>query len=334
MSVNSNNEPKKKFKLSDPWLFGIVFFSVILMWSVGWWSIDHFIHPSGNIVTDYSARGQFGDKFGAINALFAGFAFAGIILTIFLQSREIKQSKRMLEEQLKDSNKQRFDSTFFQLVSLHNEITKNLYDVNSGGRESFNTFNTKIIYCDNDFIAYEALNKLDSEEIRILKSTKKISSEIERKLEIRDKSNLEKALEDGIVFCENYLDPNEAEQERKIKTAYTKAEEEHVDKYSNYFRNLYHTLLFIDKSDLISDLEKIKYSKIIRSQLSEPELVGLFYNSLTKITLPGRDNMELGHPKMGRLLCKYDILQNISPRSIIHPVHIRIFNKNNNVKEC
>ncbi|MCF8585040.1 hypothetical protein L2X83_12530, partial [Enterobacter asburiae] len=139
MSVTSNDKPKKKFKLSDPWLFGIVFFSVILMWSAGWLAIDHFIHPSNDIVADYSARGQFGDKFGAINALFAGFAFAGIILTIFLQSREIKQSKRMLEEQLKDSNKQRFDSTFFQLVSLHNEITKNLYDVNSEGRESFNT---------------------------------------------------------------------------------------------------------------------------------------------------------------------------------------------------
>jgi hypothetical protein len=35
------------------------------------------------------SRGQFGDMFGAVNALFSGFAFLGIIYTIYLQRNEL-----------------------------------------------------------------------------------------------------------------------------------------------------------------------------------------------------------------------------------------------------
>lgn len=34
------------------------------------------------------ARGQFGDMFGAVNALFSGLAFAGIVFTLFQQRRQ------------------------------------------------------------------------------------------------------------------------------------------------------------------------------------------------------------------------------------------------------
>jgi hypothetical protein len=35
-------------------------------------------------------RGQFGDVFGAVNAFFTGLAFAGVLLTLFLQRRELE----------------------------------------------------------------------------------------------------------------------------------------------------------------------------------------------------------------------------------------------------
>jgi hypothetical protein len=41
-------------------------------------------------------RGQAGDLFGAINALFSGLAFAGIITAIFLQQRELEYQWREL----------------------------------------------------------------------------------------------------------------------------------------------------------------------------------------------------------------------------------------------
>ncbi len=42
-------------------------------------------------------QGQFGDQFGAINALFSGLAFAVLIGTIILQGRELKAQRKELK---------------------------------------------------------------------------------------------------------------------------------------------------------------------------------------------------------------------------------------------
>jgi hypothetical protein len=39
-----------------------------------------------------SDRGQFGDLFGAVNAFFTGLAFAGVVVTLFLQRRELEET--------------------------------------------------------------------------------------------------------------------------------------------------------------------------------------------------------------------------------------------------
>jgi len=41
-------------------------------------------------------RGTFGDMFGAVNSLFSGFAFAGVIYAIFLQRKELQLQRREL----------------------------------------------------------------------------------------------------------------------------------------------------------------------------------------------------------------------------------------------
>lgn len=47
---------------------------------------------------DWNARGTFGDMFGAVNALFSGLAFAGIIYAIYLQTKELKLQRKELEQ--------------------------------------------------------------------------------------------------------------------------------------------------------------------------------------------------------------------------------------------
>ncbi|MDP3896776.1 MAG: putative phage abortive infection protein, partial [Mesorhizobium sp.] len=93
--------------------------------------------------------GQFGDQFGWINALFSGFAFAGIIVTILLQRTELalqrkelrltrdemSKSTAQLAEQSRAISKQNFESTFFQLVGLHNDIVKNVQKGKLVGRD-------------------------------------------------------------------------------------------------------------------------------------------------------------------------------------------------------
>ena len=58
-------------------------FLVILIWIISTIIILYSLE-------DWSDRGTFGDLFGAVNALFSGLAFAGLIYTIFLQKQDLK----------------------------------------------------------------------------------------------------------------------------------------------------------------------------------------------------------------------------------------------------
>ncbi len=46
---------------------------------------------------NWSDRGTFGDLFGAVNALFSGLAFAGLIYTIYLQKQDLIIQRREIE---------------------------------------------------------------------------------------------------------------------------------------------------------------------------------------------------------------------------------------------
>lgn len=73
-------------------IFSII---VIFLYTVSWYLIDI-------IIIDVNERGQFGDKFGAVNALFSGLAFAGLIFTIILQKKELALQR----EELTDTRKE------------------------------------------------------------------------------------------------------------------------------------------------------------------------------------------------------------------------------------
>lgn len=47
--------------------------------------------------SNWETRGQFGDMFGAVNTIFSGLAFAGLIYAITLQSEELELQRRELE---------------------------------------------------------------------------------------------------------------------------------------------------------------------------------------------------------------------------------------------
>jgi hypothetical protein len=57
----------------------------------------------------WAERGQFGDLFGSVNALFSGLAFAGVIYAIFLQRKELSFQRNELElqrEEMRESRKE------------------------------------------------------------------------------------------------------------------------------------------------------------------------------------------------------------------------------------
>ncbi len=96
--------------------------------------------------SDIEAVPQFGDRFEAVNALFAGLAFAGVIFTIILQWRELGLQRQELKDtrteitgQKETLQKQNFESSFFQLLGMHSEIVNSMEmpKENLSGRECF-----------------------------------------------------------------------------------------------------------------------------------------------------------------------------------------------------
>ncbi len=132
----------------------LIFVSVIILWSATW-------YVSTISIEKWQDRGTFGDMFGSINALFSGLAFAGVIIALYMQKKELslqrteleqtrgelKGQKEQLELQNQNLTKQNFENTYFHLINLHHEYISKVYvpgfGVNNQGRNSFVQFINK-----------------------------------------------------------------------------------------------------------------------------------------------------------------------------------------------
>jgi hypothetical protein len=114
---------------------------------------------SGLLLHGDEDRGTFGDMFGAVNALFSGLAFAALIFTVWMQRVELSLQRQELEltreelrgqkEEMKLQNQtfalQRFENTFFALLTVHAQIVEAI-DLKGGsgsvtkGRDCFKVF--------------------------------------------------------------------------------------------------------------------------------------------------------------------------------------------------
>ncbi len=122
---------------------------IIILWGGSYFVLDR-------VFPDLQTSGLFGDAFGAIHALFSALTLAGVILAIFYQSRELELQRADLKftrEEIRDQKvqfegqkiqfehqklqfelqnetliQQRFENTFFHLLTLHHELVGSIFD--------------------------------------------------------------------------------------------------------------------------------------------------------------------------------------------------------------
>jgi len=218
------------------------FVLVIVMSIIAIWLLSLFL------LNDLPERGSFGDMFGAVNALFSGLAFAGVIIAILLQKNELSLQRKELELtrgelkgqrsemalQNKTLLKQSFENTFFQLLGLQQEIINSI-DLRAGGGRVTNGRDCIKVFYQRLGQKYKAL--------------------------------------------QNTNDNNELEL---IKQAYLEFYGENQSEIGHYFRSLYHIIKLIDQSDVDN---KRLYTNLVRAQLSSYELTLLFYNCISDLGL-------------------------------------------------
>ena len=296
MSNSSDNSKKVRW---SPWL--LLFPGVIILWGL-FWALSSWMYP------EIECRGQFGDSFGAVNALFAGLAFAGVIYAIILQKKElglqrdelglqrkeledtraeIRGQKEQLRAQNQTLQNQNFENFFFQLLGLHNEIVnsmaihgrlfsspkRSLESKNYSGRECFGLMLQKL----------EDIYQIAEEE-----------------------------------FSAAMRSDEDAAREfmyRWLNDKYEKFFPELQPYLGHYFRHLYNIVEFVDKS-ASEVVEKKFYTDLIRAQLSSTELGLLFYHGLSDRGAEFRDLVE-----------KYALFENIPSEVLIREEHKGLYDQ-------
>ncbi|WP_081669237.1 putative phage abortive infection protein [Photobacterium halotolerans] len=214
-------------------------------------SITWFFYPSwmGYVFTPKDSvlqgnLGTLGDSFGALNTLFSGLAFAGIIVSIYLQSKELKETREEIKAQgdqfklqTQALDKQNFENTFFKLLSLYNEC---LQSIKVKSLEGYNR--ESVLFESREAIQHIYLNKF---------------------------------IGDDYIF--EFSDGKEYHGSASVEKF------ENLMKYmsgtvGHYFRTIYQILKFVDESNVVN---KKFYTNLLRAQLSNYELALIFYNCLS-----------------------------------------------------
>jgi len=126
--ANNNKETKSNYKTIA------ICVSIITIFI---WALSFLLFTTS---WDNDERGTFGDMFGAVNALFSGLAFAGLIVTLIMQHEELGLQREELAQtndelaaqreefaaQTKTMKIQRFENTLFNMLSLQQGIINSL----------------------------------------------------------------------------------------------------------------------------------------------------------------------------------------------------------------
>ena len=242
-----------------------------------------------------NTRGTFGDQFGAVNALFSGLAFTGLIYTIILQRKdleiqrhdlklqreEIALNRKEMEEQTAEFEKQnetlkiqRFENTFFNMLSQFQEVVNNLnvryrkyrVDHESFGREVFS--------------------------------------------ESFEKAPIIVDLPYGKSQTTHYDGMRDTIKNNGLE-GYEKADTPAI--FDHYFRLLYRILKFVRDTPLITEFDdEYEYTSMLRAILSRYELVWLYYNGLS----------EYGCEKLKPLIERYAMLKNLREDLLVEDIDV------------
>lgn len=105
----------------------LTFSFLIILILIVWTFFAFFTYNQWSKETNASF-GTLGDSFGILNSLFSGLAFAGLVYTIYLQKKELKETRDVFIEQSKIYQQQRFDDSFYKqleiVISIKNELLK------------------------------------------------------------------------------------------------------------------------------------------------------------------------------------------------------------------
>lgn len=273
---NSNNDDKWLCQLM--WAIGFVLFVMML---------SAFVVIK--LIGDWEQRGQFGDLFGVVNALFSGLAFAGLIITIRQQHLDLKYQREAIEQtnqemqnqtiefdkQNKTMRIERFENTFFKMLEVQQSIVNDLYAGDSHSQ-----------WVDEN----SADGVYSKKEIPIQDEYR--GRNLFYYVFIMCNHAIENSFLDGTTMVSGLSNVIKRRGKERFDDYMT------TTMFDHYFRHLYTILRFISENEWLGADKQYKYATFVRATLSRYELIMLYYNGFF-------------HPKMKKMMERYCLLNNI-----------------------
>ena len=286
MKKNKSFKEKINNFLKEWWVIGLIaFIAMLTIFIFGYFYFSK--HSLSWLSGEVEELGQMGDFFGGtLNPILAFLSFCLLLITIKLQSKELKnstkelaKSSKALKKQSKSLKIQNFENTFFNMINLHNQIVDN---------SSLMTRKSHFDYRDASILSTIPRNMHENKKYVYAILGKKVPIEEDKDYHGR------KAISKLFDILDLYISLNKGSL--TINKFYDNFYEEYNEIVGHYFRNIYQILKFIDSKEL---KDKKFYSNILRAQLSSKELALLLINSLS----------DYGKNKLFPLLVKYEFME-------------------------
>ena len=307
---------------------------VIVMWASTFLLL---LLPEGN-------QGTYGDMFGAVNALFSGLAFAGLIITLILQRKE-------LSLQREDIFVERNEAKFYKMLDIYSGMTRGLEVHGVKGKAAFAELVGEFSYTYN--LINQIFRTVLCEQPYLLKANNNLKNIILELKSDRDKRDafltdlaynlffygshymvvdfdhpertaLGEAIKD-IAFKENrkgenntfadYVKDGVYEVKLPNKGLCSKLFEGHSDFLGHYFRHLFQMVKYVASlnDELFDENTKAGYVKMLRSQMSDYEQILLYYNSLTEQGAAWNKSHGERFPEDASYIVRFRMIKNIPP---------------------
>jgi len=258
MSASNKSKDKQTIPIGRIILYSLI--GVIVLWALSFFLFY--------VIPDSGERGQFGDMFGAVNALFSGLAFAGLIITLILQRQELglqreelEQTREELRNQRAEFEKenetlmyQRFENLFYNMLNLQQKIVEGL----KYGYTEFE--DTRIPWAEGGIIKdkHEVRREVVGRDVfGFLFNAVPFTAEI--KTEICACCGYREYLKyAGLSGYDNTTIPTY---------------------FDHYFRHLFQILELVDDQGFNTD-DSYKYVSLLRSTISRYEMIWIYYHAL------------------------------------------------------
>lgn len=230
------------------WVIAVATIVLMVVWSL-WAAQDWVLSQLFNDVPKMDGRGQWGDTFGALNALFSAFAFIAVLFTLMQQRNDLARQQEQIFKADRDQHIQRFEQTFYELLRLLREARDDV----------------EFRYSREYLVDSSPTDRSVSERVEGTEAFKRANTELShwvgRAYQLGDVSS------DALAAL--YL--------KHVHSRYEST-------FAPYYRLLYTLLLRIKDDTVLTQSQKYRYGNLLRSQLTSHEVALCCYNGLAAIS--------------------------------------------------